>query len=84
MEVGRLTLRQFYLLLAEWYQEQARQDRRFYLLMLGQYKEPPDVNAIFPLLKSSDADAEELEDPTSEDDFLKFQQITSSLISRQG
>jgi hypothetical protein len=77
-EVGRLTLRKFYLLLAEWYAQQRLIDSRFYKLICSHLTKAPDPHDVFPLLDSvSDEDLES----GPEDDLLSFQQATAALTS---
>lgn len=75
-EVGRLTLRKWYLLLAEWYTQQRLIDSRWYKLICCHCAKAPEAGAVFPLLAGLTAAPDE---PDYEDDVMSFQQTTAVL-----
>jgi len=74
-----LTLRQFYLLLAEWYHVQSIEERRFYLLFCRGLQDPEAARKLFPLLQVEEPDRESEPDP--EDDIMRFNAVTAALTS---
>lgn len=76
-----MTLRKFYLLLAEWYVEQRINDARTYKLLCAQLTSAPDPGAIFPLLKNTNDSSDDDEEDV--DDDISFQQVAAALIPNQ-
>ena len=75
--MGRLTLRQFYLLLAECYAQQRMEDARWYRLICCWVREAPAFGSIFPLWGDQPL-SEDIED-TEENVEAVFRQVTAAL-----
>lgn len=70
-----MTVRKFFLLLAEWQDGQRAVDARVYRLLAVHMKEPPEPGDLFPLLRAR-------AEPEPEDgagDETIFQQVAASL-----
>ena len=78
-EIGRLTLRKFYLLLAEWYAAERLRDARAYKLLCAHLAKAPEPGEVFPLLKSCSAEPDD-EDEDEIDDDASFRQVAAALI----
>jgi hypothetical protein len=72
-----LTLRQFYLLLAEFYLRQKMEDWRCYLLICSNMKDPPPAGKLFPSLRG-DEEADEIAEDA--DDESIFRQVAAELV----
>lgn len=77
-EAGMLTLRQFYLLLAEWYNEQRLLDIRAYRFVVTQYSEAPVPGDVFPLLKETPK-IRPVEEVDPDRDDVIFHMVTASM-----
>jgi hypothetical protein len=78
--MGRLTLRKFYLLLAEYYEQERLMTDRFYKLICCHLKEPVAAETLFPLMRRedpADPDGDEVDDETN------FRAVTASLMPYQ-
>jgi hypothetical protein len=72
--MGRLTLRQFFLLLGEYYTQQRLEDGRVYRLLCVWSKDQPRLEVMFPSFNITAEQVDELAD-----DLASFQQVTASL-----
>jgi len=75
-----LTLRQFYLFLSEYYEQERAIDRRCYKLICTQLERPPAPGKLFPLLENMESEVDTDSEP---DDLITFQQVTASLVPHE-
>jgi len=68
-------LRQFYLLLAEWYAQQKLEDARCYRLICCWVRDVPAFETVFPLWEESEAEVRE----DDEDGDSSFYAVTAAL-----
>jgi hypothetical protein len=73
-----LTLRQFYLLLAEHYSQQKSEDQRWYRLICCWTKDTPPFEQVFPLWGEGVAAVSEVDGDEFEDERM-FRNVTAAL-----